>query len=91
MLLIDCPYCGPRAEVEFRHAGEAHLKRPGPGCSEAEWADYLYMRQNARGVRAERWSHVRGCGQFFNALRHSTSNRILATYRRDAPPPEVTP
>ena len=28
MLMINCPWCGDRAEVEFRHAGEAHLARP---------------------------------------------------------------
>ena len=28
MLLIDCPHCGPRAEIEFRYGGEAHMVRP---------------------------------------------------------------
>ena len=27
MLLIPCPYCGPRPELEFRYAGEAHIAR----------------------------------------------------------------
>ena len=26
MLLIDCPHCGPRNEVEFRYGGEAHVQ-----------------------------------------------------------------
>ncbi|MFT9198192.1 sarcosine oxidase subunit delta, partial [Gluconobacter oxydans] len=25
MLLIRCPYCGERAEVEFSNGGEAHI------------------------------------------------------------------
>ncbi|HET7411504.1 MAG TPA: sarcosine oxidase subunit delta, partial [Pararhizobium sp.] len=29
MLLIHCPYCEEeRPEIEFRHAGEAHVDRP---------------------------------------------------------------
>ena len=28
MLLIDCPYCGPRDETEFSCGGEAHIARP---------------------------------------------------------------
>jgi len=32
-------------------------------------------------VTAERWRHVHGCGRFFNALRDTVSDRILATYK----------
>ena len=28
MLLITCPYCGQRPELEFSYAGEAHIDRP---------------------------------------------------------------
>ncbi len=28
MLLIDCPYCGERPELEFSYGGQAHLARP---------------------------------------------------------------
>ena len=28
MLLIHCPWCGPRDETEFRCGGEAHIARP---------------------------------------------------------------
>ena len=28
MLLIDCPHCGPRAEIEYSYGGEAHIVRP---------------------------------------------------------------
>jgi sarcosine oxidase, subunit delta len=33
MLLVPCPYCGPRPEVEFRGGGEAHVKRPDPAIA----------------------------------------------------------
>ncbi len=28
MLLIPCPYCGERPELEFTYGGQAHLARP---------------------------------------------------------------
>ena len=78
MLLIACPHCGPRAEIEFRHAGEAHLVRPIDDS--ADWAAYLYARDNLRGRAAERWRHIHGCGQFFNAVRDTVSDAIECTY-----------
>ena len=54
MLQIDCPWCGPRDESEFAYGGEAHIKRPAnpDALSDAEWADYLFMRANPRGRTA---------------------------------------
>lgn len=80
MLLIPCPHCGPRAEVEFRYAGEAHMIRPQPDASDEAWADYLHMRDNKRGEHAERWAHVHGCSQFFNAIRDTYTDRFKHTY-----------
>ena len=90
MLLIPCPFCAmDRPEAEFRHAGEAHIARPPDpmAASDADWADFLYHRTNPRGVHAERWRHVHGCGRFFNALRDTVSDRILATYKPGDPRP----
>ena len=28
MLLIPCPYCGERPEIEFSYGGKAHIARP---------------------------------------------------------------
>jgi sarcosine oxidase, subunit delta len=83
MLLIPCPYCGPRPELEFRYAGEAHIVRPTDGerLSDEQWADFLYMRANPKGVHAERWRHNFGCGRFFNCLRNTLSDAILTTYK----------
>jgi sarcosine oxidase subunit delta len=86
MLLIPCPWCGERAEVEYRYAGEAHRARVVEGVSDAEWAAYLYARANKRGPHAERWRHIHGCGQFFNVLRDTRTDRITASYPIGAPP-----
>lgn len=90
MLLIPCPWCGvERPEIEFRCAGEAHIARPRDPAAldDAAWADFLYNRANPRGEHAERWRHVHGCGRFFNALRDTVSDRILAVYKPGEPRP----
>jgi len=83
MLLIDCPFCGKRPELEFRYAGEAHLVRPADPATlgDKAWGQFLYARTNARGPHAERWRHVHGCGRFFNALRDTTTDRFGTTYK----------
>jgi len=84
MLLIPCPYCGvDRPEIEFRYSGEAHIDRPrDPGAlSDLEWAQFLHSRSNPKGPHAERWRHLSGCGRFFNVLRDTVSDRILAAYK----------
>jgi sarcosine oxidase subunit delta len=91
MLLVACPYCGERPEVEFRHAGEAHIARPADpaALSDAEWADYLYNRANPRGLHVERWRHTHGCGRFFNAVRDTVSDFFLTTYKIGEPKPDL--
>jgi sarcosine oxidase subunit delta len=94
MLLIPCPYCGvERPELEFSYGGEARIARPADpaAASDAEWADYLYFRTNPKGVIAERWRHVFGCGRFFNCLRDTASDRILAVYRAGEARPDLSP
>jgi sarcosine oxidase, subunit delta len=76
-----------RPELEFRYGGEAHIVRPvDPGAvNDADWAEYLYFRSNTRGVLAERWRHVAGCGRYFNCLRDTATDRILATCKAGEP------
>ena len=92
MFLIDCPYCGPREETEFSYGHEAHVHRPAGAAAEklsdAEWADYLFMRKNPKGVHLERWVHTHGCRRWFNAARNTHSNEILAVYRVGEKPPK---
>jgi sarcosine oxidase subunit delta len=88
MLLIRCPWCGPRAEIEFRHGGEAHIARPSdPGMLDDEaWAAYLFFRTNPRGLHAERWIHQHGCQRWFNALRDTYTDAFVETYRTGEQP-----
>ncbi len=83
MLLIPCPWCGPRAEPEFQYGGEP-AARPGPAAevSDAAWADYLYARRNDKGAHREMWCHAGGCGQWFVMQRDTVTHAVLST----APP-----
>ena len=91
MLIIACPYCGPRPEIEFKNGGEAHVARaPDPSAvDDAAWAEFLYVRTNPKGLHVERWRHTHGCARFFNAVRHTVTDRILATYRIGDPRPDL--
>ena len=93
MLLVTCPYCGPRPEVEFRGGGEAHIARPADpsALTDEAWAEFLFFRTNPKGVHAERWNHAHGCQRWFNVLRNTVSDRILATYKAGEKRPDLAP
>jgi sarcosine oxidase, subunit delta len=80
MMLITCPWCGPRDETEFHYGGEAHLAYPTDphALSDAEWADYVFTRPNPKGRFTERWSHSAGCRRWFNVVRDTVTHEISA-------------
>lgn len=82
MLLIRCPWCGARDEIEFRYGGQAQVAYPADpeALADEEWADYLFMRDNPRGPFRERWVHAAGCRRWFQALRDTSTHRLIATY-----------
>ena len=57
--------------------------------SDEEWRDYLFIRSNPRGTHFERWRHIHGCGRFFNAVRHTVSDKLLRTYKAGEPRPDL--
>ena len=69
-------------------AGEAHIPRPldPEACSDAEWGDYMFFRDNPRGLRHELWVHASGCRQYLNATRNTETYEILETYPIGAKP-----
>ena len=89
MLIIKCPYCGEREQEEFTCGGEAHIMRPKKPTelSDEQWADYLFIRQNNKGVQFERWNHAFGCKQWFNVARNTATDEIIKIYgiRENAP------
>ena len=91
MLLIPCPWCGERAEIEFRCGGEAHIARPEnpEAIGDPAWAEYLFMRTNPKGWHRERWYHVHGCRRWFNLVRHTLTHQILASYKPGESSPSI--
>ena len=79
MLVIHCPFCGPRNESEFMHGGQVKPTRPeiANDMSESEWLDYLTIPVNPVGEVEEKWWHVRGCGQWLNLTRHTVTHEII--------------
>ncbi|WP_170343864.1 sarcosine oxidase subunit delta [Ruegeria atlantica] len=92
MLILNCPYCGVDAEeTELAAGGEAHLKRFGPSSSDDEFHDYLFMRENPKGVHFERWRHANGCGKWFHAARCTQTLEVFGTYSAQVtePPQDI--
>lgn len=75
MLLIVCPFCGPRNSDEYAYQGEI-TPRPGPDTDPAAWRRYLYLKENVLGWQTERWFHGSGCRRFLDVERHSVTNEI---------------
>ena len=92
MLTFQCPYCGVMAEeTELSAGGEAHLKRFGPGSTDADFETYMFMRENPKGVHFERWRHSNGCGKWFHAARCTVSLEVFGTYiaQTSVPPADL--
>ncbi len=83
MLLIPCPWCGPRNQVEFTYGGDATVKHPAHDAEEAAWFDYVYLRDNPCGPHDELWLHSAGCRQWFKVRRDTRTHAILASAQLD--------
>ena len=92
MLILDCHCCGVTAEeTEFHAGGEAHIKRFGPGSSDEAFHDYLFAKENPKGVHFERWRHVNGCGKWFHLARCTATLEVFGAYSAQTtePPQEI--
>ncbi len=89
MLQIECPWCGPRDESEFSYGGEAHIVRPTDpdALNDEQWADYLFMRKNTKGIFLEQWNHAFGCRRWFNAERDTAAHVFKSVYKVGELPP----
>ncbi len=91
MLRIKCPWCGVRDQTEFRFGGQAHIARPAnpAQADDAEWAEYLFYRDNPKGLHKERWVHGWGCHQWFDVVRDTVTHEILQVHALVEPPEGV--
>ncbi|MET8080738.1 sarcosine oxidase subunit delta [Streptomyces sp. NPDC005303] len=91
MLLITCPWCGPRNETEYHYGGQAHVPYADSPAdlTDEQWAEFVFYRDNPKGPFAERWMHSIGCRRWFNVLRDTATHEVLTSYRPDEPRPEM--
>lgn len=76
MIVIPCPWCGPRNASEFVHNGEPRPRPAVDATSPDDWRGYLYLQHNPCDWVTERWFHRAGCRRFFLVERHTLTNEI---------------
>ena len=80
MLLIPCPWCGPRAQTEFTYIGDATVDRPDPAtASDDDWLAHIYLRDNPKGMHDELWHHAGGCRRHLKVRRDTTTHAIAGS------------
>ena len=77
MLLITCPHCGPRAQVEFAYERTVDAIVQ-PDADPAEAMATLFTRANPRGLDEELWRHTYGCRAWLAMTRHRVTHEITA-------------
>ena len=96
MKQMQCPLNGWRNIQEFAHGGEV-VSEPDPNrCTDAEWAEYMFIEDNRAGLVKEWWCHV-ATAYWFIAERDTAKDEIVRTYdpnelfkeRRDYTRPEA--
>ena len=97
MLLIPCPWCGPRDETEFHYGGQAGVAYPTDpaALTDAEWAELpVHAGQPQGPVRASAGATRAGCRRWFTVVgtrsptRSSTADPATGDRpmtRRDSP------
>ena len=93
MLLIHCPWCGERDQSEFSCHGEAHIARPKDpdALTDEQWGNYVFFRNNPKGIHYERWIHAHGCRRWFNAVRNTITDEFFGTYKPGEDAPKIEP
>ena len=53
--------------------------------TDEQWADYLFMRKNSRGLHRELWNHAQGCRRWFEVERDTVSYLVKGSYEIATP------
>ena len=76
-MIIKCPNCGPREIKEYTYIGDATVTRPDQDDTDMEnWINYVFMRNNPRGIHVEHWQHTSGCRAFLKITRDTVTHEI---------------
>jgi sarcosine oxidase subunit delta len=79
MKIMTCPVNGPRAVTEFVYWGEVREMPDPDSVSDDAWADYVFNRNGAPGVKTEWWCHTPS-NTWFIAERDTERDVVLRTY-----------
>ena len=75
---ITCPVCGDRDIREFTYKGAAvALDRPAPDADDADWDEYLHLRDNPAGETRDLWYHGAGCTAWLVVTRNTVTHEVL--------------
>ena len=83
MKLMPCPLNGLRNIDEFVYGGEVSAMPDSDDMSDAEWADWLFLRANAAGLVREWWFHAPSA-YWFIAERDTATDVIVRTYAAES-------
>jgi len=64
---------------EFAYGGEVRPLPDAASCTDRDWADYVFNRSGAPGVKIEWWYHI-ASGTWFFAERDTVTDRVLRTW-----------
>ena len=78
MIIINCPFCGPRDHSEFGYGGDASIEYPALDAPVDEWHDAIYLRENIRGMQFETWHHANGCRMWLIVERDTMTHEIAS-------------
>ena len=78
MIVIDCPFCGPRDHAEFSYGGDATVEWPALDAPEKDWFEATYLRRNPRGAHREYWHHIAGCRAWLIVERDTLTHKVGA-------------
>lgn len=81
MKILNCPLNGPRNISEFAYGGEVQIM-PAVDAGVREWADYVFIENNTRGLVREWWIHL-PTSYWFIAERDTETNDVVRTYPAD--------
>lgn len=79
MQLLNCPWCGPRAHIEFtyiRDQQSVSTRGDGNDANIQHELERIYLRSNHPGAHQEIWQHSAGCRGWLRITRNNLTHEV---------------
>ncbi|PVH27317.1 sarcosine oxidase subunit delta [Pararhodobacter oceanensis] len=76
MIILNCPFCGPRDHSEFDYGGDGSITYPSLDAPVEDWHAAVFLRDNICGVQTETWQHTQGCRMWLLVERDTMSHEV---------------